>query len=86
MTEYVSPEGTAIIGILVQTTGVQKLETINPDGTVDYADNMAVEERWEWDEVTKFDPITNETSLVFVDDEGECWTFDQLVPTPPIGD
>lgn len=73
MANYVSPKGSPIIGTLERLTGRAELEGIDPEtGEPEYAGGTEIF----YDDQTT---VTRDGKIVFLDESGEEWTFDQLV-------
>jgi hypothetical protein len=74
MKTYKSPTGAEIIATLETTPCTCGISGINADGTPVYDGSGS---SMLWDEQT---PIRHDGKPLFVDENGEQWTFDQLVP------
>lgn len=72
MSQYVSPTGSPIIGTLENLPALCRVNVINDDGSVEYANQTTV--NWDGQET-----VTRNGKVVFVDDDGAEWTFDRLV-------
>lgn len=73
---YVSPNGDPITGTMEMLFGRAHLTKIEDDGSPIYSGGTEIF----WDGQTT--AITKEGKLIFLDDEGNEWTFDQLLPAP----
>lgn len=71
--EYVAPDGTPIVGTLERLIGRAEISGILPSGQPDYEGSTEV--FWN-DQQT----VLHEGKIVYLDDGGRKWTFDQLVP------
>lgn len=69
--KYVSPDGLPIVGTLETVKGCANLTTINDDGTPNYDGSTKVY----WDEQVT---VQRDGKRVFLDEDGNEWTFDQL--------
>jgi hypothetical protein len=73
MTNYLSPTGAEIIGTAESVPAVAVISSIGADGTPIYEGRTDLF----WDaQVTH----RREGKILFLDYEGDMWTFDQLVP------
>jgi hypothetical protein len=70
---YRSPNGTRILGILETVPGIALISSINHDGTPNYGGGTDLI----WDEQQ---PDLKSGNMIYVDEDGEEWTFDQLTP------
>lgn len=74
MPNYKSPTGSPIVGVLESCPCQAFIEDISEDGrTVTYGTTGSV---MDWDSQQ---PIIRDGSLVFIDENGAEWPFDQLV-------
>jgi hypothetical protein len=71
MTNYQSPTGSPILGTLETTACRCNINGIADDGTPDYSG----ESDMFWDDT---EPLTRDGKILFLDADGESWTFDQL--------
>lgn len=72
MTKYVSPNGHSIIGTKERIPAVAIINGIEPDGTPIYEGSTDID----WNgQGSVYDEDGN---ILFVDADGDCWTFDQL--------
>lgn len=72
MAKYVSPNGRSIIGTKERIPAVAIINGIEPDGTPIYEGSTDID----WNgQGSIYDEDGN---LMFVDADGDCWTFDQL--------
>lgn len=73
MTNYRAPNGLTINGVLERTPCSVGIESISDDGSeVEYDGNGST---MYWDHQ---EPVKRGGSLVFLDEDGGEWTFDQL--------
>ncbi|MGO7308821.1 hypothetical protein ACCS91_33740 [Rhizobium ruizarguesonis] len=72
---YRSPNGHEIIGTAEIILATAPISGINADGTPIYTSWASTEVDWDTQETVKRDG-----KILFVDEEGDEWTFDQLVP------
>lgn len=68
---YKSPTGSLIIGTLETTPCRCEIHGINEDGSPDYAG----ESKMFWDDTR---PIMRDNKILYLDEDGSEWTFDQL--------
>jgi hypothetical protein len=74
---WYSPQGTEIVGTLETITGRASIQDISDTGEPDYSGGTEVF----WDEQKT---VLNEAGqAIFLDENGEQWTFDQLTTTVP---
>jgi hypothetical protein len=74
--EYVSPTGSLIVGTLERLAGKALLSGINPEtGEPNYDGETEIF----WDDQCT---VYRGNKMVFLDENGAEWTFDQLVPSP----
>lgn len=72
MADYKSPNGTAIVGTSDTIPATALINGIYDDGTPSYEGNSNVD----WDsQKTK----TRDGKILYIDEDGKEWTFDQLV-------
>lgn len=71
--EYVSPTGKPILGTLEKLTARAEITGINDDGTPEYEGDTEV--FWDSQETAELDG-----KVIFLDEDGYEWTFDQLKP------
>lgn len=77
MQRYISPNGNLIVAILESTPCSVGIEGISADGTeVEYDGNGST---MFWDDQKA---VKRNGSLVFLDEEGGQWSFDQLSVAP----
>ncbi|KQS84300.1 hypothetical protein ASG58_21255 [Rhizobium sp. Leaf383] len=74
MNQYRTPTGALIIGATETTPCVASIAGINADGTPEYDGNGST---MDWDNQTA---RTRGDKILFVDENGAEWTFDQLTP------
>ncbi len=73
MARYQSPNGSPIVGVLESCPCKAFIEDISEDGkSVTYGTTGS---EMDWDSQR---PVIRDGSLVFIDDDGEEWPFDQL--------
>ena len=72
MTTWLSPSGSPIVGTLEKLTGVARC-TIHADGVRTYDSGEGTEIDWDSQET-----VVRDGKVIFVDEDGEEWTFDQL--------
>jgi hypothetical protein len=72
-TTYRSPNDSVIIGTKELIPGIALISSINEDGTPNYNGGTDLL----WDEQQ---PDLSSGKMIYVDEDGEEWTFDQLVP------
>ncbi|MGJ4953104.1 hypothetical protein [Bradyrhizobium sp. HKCCYLS20291] len=72
--EYVSPTGSPILGTLEKLTGRAEIMGIEEDGTPLYQGGTEI---FYDDQVTA---RTDDGKMIFLDENGAEWTFDQLKP------
>ena len=72
--EYVSPSGSLILGTLERLTGRSEISGIKDDGEPVYSGGTEI---FYDDQVTATD---SEGKMIFLDEDGAEWTFDQLKP------
>jgi hypothetical protein len=70
LSTYLSPKGSPIVGTLEIIHGVANC-TIHSDGTRTYDGGTDVD----WDSQ---ETVVRDGKVIFVDEDGEEWTFDQL--------
>ena len=70
---YVSPTGSPILGTLEHLTGRAEISGIFPTGEPEYEGSTEVF----WDDQRS---VLRNDKLVYLDEDGREWTFDQLVP------
>ena len=68
---YKSPTGSPIVGTLETIVGIGMIKGIDVDGTPDYVGETDI--FWD-DQIT----VVRDGKIIFVDDDGDEWTFDQL--------
>jgi len=73
MKTYKAPNGLEIIGTLETLTARAEIVGINDNGEPEYSGHTEVF----WDEQRT---VTKDEKYVFLDYDGNEWTFDQLVP------
>jgi len=73
--KYLSPGGVPIVGTLERLSALGCISGISDQGVPSYTDDVKVF----WD-----DQITDRRNgkIVFLDENGGDWTFDQLTPEP----
>ncbi|WP_396604853.1 hypothetical protein ACFLEY_22285 [Bradyrhizobium sp. YCK136] len=71
--EYVSPTGSPILGTLERLTGRAEITGIEDDGEPVYQGGTEI---FYDDQVT----ATQDGKMIFLDENGAEWTFDQLTP------
>lgn len=72
MTTWRAPNGDAIVGTLEKLIGTALISGIEDDGTPIFDGETKVD----WDsQVT----VTREDKIIFLDESGNQWTFDELV-------
>lgn len=74
MAKYRSPKGLAIFGVLESCPCVAHIDDIADDGkSVTYGTTGS---EMDWDSQK---PVERDSGLVFVDEDGNEWSFEQLV-------
>lgn len=68
---YVSPTGAKIVGTQEILYATAKIHSISTDGEPDYTGYTEVD----YDSQTT---LTRGGKILFIDDDGETWTFDEL--------
>jgi hypothetical protein len=76
---YKAPNGIEISGTSEILPATALIDSINDDGTPNYAGESKL---WWDDQKTK----TRDGKILFVDESGEEWTFDQLTPIQEEGE
>jgi hypothetical protein len=71
MKQYKAPSGSRIIGTLERLLGRAELSGIYDDGTPEYQGRTEI--FWE-----AGGTVTKDGKIVFLDEDGAEWTFDQL--------
>ncbi|MNF20738.1 hypothetical protein D3C87_686610 [compost metagenome] len=74
MQNYVSPSGKAIVGTFEKLEAAAIISGINADGTPVYEGSTEVY----WD--TAVTATDEDGNILFIDEEGDTWIFDQLLP------
>lgn len=69
--KWVSPTGSEIVGTSDSLLATALISDINEDGTPEYIGESEI--HWDTQETE-----TRDGKILFVDDDGEEWTFDQL--------
>lgn len=79
MAEYKSPNGSAIIGTSDMVPATALISGINDDGSPEYAGESQVD--WDNQSIKMRDG-----KILFIDEDANEWTFDQLVKVEAEGD
>ncbi|THK33458.1 hypothetical protein EHS39_36220 [Ensifer sp. MPMI2T] len=69
---YKSPNGSPIVGTAEKILATANITGINPDGTPNYEGGSDIH----WDTQKA---LVRDGKILFVDEDGDEWTFDQLV-------
>lgn len=72
---YQTPTGIAIRGTIERIPGIARIDGITDNGVPSYAGGTDIL----WDGM---EPLKLRGKIVFLDEDGGTWTFDQLVPVP----
>ncbi|TDW20460.1 hypothetical protein EV128_12590 [Rhizobium azibense] len=73
MKQYQSPNGSSIVGTSDYVLVTAHIKGIHDDGTPDYAGDSKID--WDSQETQLL-----EGKLLYIDEDGVEWTFDQLTP------
>lgn len=77
--DYVSPTGAEILGTLERLTGRAEISGIEDNGEPVYSGETEI---FYDDQVTE----TKDGKMIFLDENGAEWTFDQLIPADEFED
>ena len=81
MADYKSPNGSPIVGTSDMVPATALINGINDDGTPDYAGSSLLD----WDnQKTNRDSANDQ--ILYIDDDGNEWTFNQLVKVEAEGE
>ena len=82
--KYLSPGGVPIVGTLERLSGLARISGISDEGEPEFSggtevcwDEQGTEVFWD-DQIT----ATRKGKIVYLDENGGEWTFDQLTPEP----
>lgn len=70
--KYTAPDGAPIVGTAETLTATSTIFGIKPDGTPEYDGSTEIN----WDDQKT---VRRDGKIIFEDDKGREWTFDQLV-------
>ncbi|WP_457154731.1 hypothetical protein [Mesorhizobium sp. P5_C1] len=73
MANYLSPTGSPITGTLERLSGRANISSIDENGQPEHSGGTDVF----WDDMMT---VTRDGKIVYLDEAGEEWTFDQLAP------
>lgn len=73
--KFISPDGSPIVGTLERLTGRADATEYSETGEPNYEGNTVIF----WDDQ---ETVTRKGKTIYLCEDGEEWTFDQLTPAP----